>query len=129
MRARKSFLFDQYSKSNHSLDKLVSDVNEAYKLTEEKANNEQDKDKKEMLSKMLQKVKENLEKLGSNREDSNGELKEELLKNSSDILSTWLDKLEGKNVTDNSIFQKLPRHFESEFHRDMAALNVIDNSF
>ncbi len=50
---------------------------------------------------------------------------DELLEKSSDILSTWLDKLEGHNITDNTIFNKLPRHFEGEFHKDMAALNVI----
>lgn len=30
----------------------------------------------------------------------------------------------GKDVTDNSIFAELPRHFEEEFNKDMEALNV-----
>lgn len=97
------------------------DVTEAYKLTEEKANNEQDKDKKEMYTKMLLRVKQTLDKINTDKSDA---LRNELLESSNDVLSTWLDKSDGKNVTDNSIFQSLPRHFEGEFHKDMSALNV-----
>ena len=125
MKARKNYLFDEYVKKNLSLDKLVEDANEALKLTQEKANNEPDKDKKEMYNKSIAKANETLESIISNKgkQDEN-EAQKLLLANSADILSTWLDKLDGKNVTDNSIFSKLPRHFEGEFHKDMAALNV-----
>ena len=126
MKARKNYLFDEYVKKNLSLDKLVEDANEALKLTQEKANNEQDKDKKEMYNKSIAKANETLEKIISNRGKQDvDEAQKLLLANSADILSTWLDKLDGKNVTDNSIFSKLPRHFEGEFHKDMAALNVV----
>lgn len=30
----------------------------------------------------------------------------------------------GASVTDNAIFNSLPRHFEQEFHKDMDSLNV-----
>jgi cysteinyl-tRNA synthetase len=123
-RARKRYLFDEYIKKHNdssSLNSLVSDVRVAYNLTEKKAQNEQDKDKKEMYVKMLAKVNETLSKLDGNKTP---ELRNELLSNSSEILSTWLDKAHGKNVTDNSIFSALPRHYEGEFHKDMAALNV-----
>ena len=125
MKARKNYLFDEYVKKNLSLDKLVEDANEALKLTQEKANNEPDKDKKEMYNKSIAKANETLESIISNKskQDEN-EAQKLLLANLADILSTWLDKLDGKNVTDNSIFSKLPRHFEGEFHKDMAALNV-----
>ena len=126
MKARKNYLFDEYVKKNLSLDKLVEDANEALKLTQEKANNEQDKDKKEMYNKSIAKANETLEKIISNRGKQDvDEAQKLLLANSADILSTWLDKLDGKDVTDNSIFSKLPRHFEGEFHKDMAALNVV----
>jgi cysteinyl-tRNA synthetase len=126
VKARKNYLFDEYVKKNLSLDKLVEDANEALKLTQEKANNEQDKDKKEMYNKSIAKANETLEKIISNRGKQDvDEAQKLLLANSADILSTWLDKLDGKNVTDNSIFSKLPRHFEGEFHKDMAALNVV----
>ncbi len=109
---------------------MVKDINEAYKITENKANNEQDKDKKEMHLKMLAKVKNSLEKytsLTDRSENSLKEMKVELLTNSNEVLSTWLDKSKGKEVTDNSIFVQVPRFYEGEFHRDMAALNVCVN--
>jgi len=45
------------------LDKLVEDVSDALKLTEEKANNEQDKDKKETLQNIKEKTNKMLTKL------------------------------------------------------------------
>ena len=114
-------MYEEYLKENSSLDKIVQDVKQAYSLTEEKAQNEQDKDKKEMYIKMLANVKLVLDKVEGAKSD---DLKQELLSASNDVISTWLDKAKGKNVTDNSIFQNLPRHFEGEFHKDMAALNV-----
>ena len=108
-------------KENDSLEKIVQDIKQAYSLTEEKAQNEQDKDKKEMYIKMLANVKQVLDKVEGVQSN---DLKQELLSASSDVISTWLDESNGKSVTDNSIFQNLPRHFESEFHKDMAALNV-----
>lgn len=47
-----------------------------------------------------------------------------LLESSKDLLSDWLDKRFGSEVTENSIFSVLPKHWEGEFHRDMEALNV-----
>lgn len=83
-----------------------------------------------MYNKLLVKVRASIEKAkqaqlngGSEKKE---ELKSELLEDSSEMLMTWLDKLHGKEVTDNSIFASLPRHFEGEFHKDMAALNVIN---
>ena len=38
----------------------------------------------------------------------------------------WLDAQYGSSVTDNAIFADLPRHYEAEYHEDMAALNVSD---
>ena len=95
---------------------MIADIRAALIVTEEKANVEQDRDKKDMYTKLLDKVKHALE----TPLDSG-----ELIEQSSDVLSTWLDKLEGHNIKDNSIFNKLPRYFEGEFHKDMAALNVI----
>lgn len=112
---------------------LINDCNEAFRLTEEKASKEHDKDKREMYNKLLLKVRASIEK--AKQAQSNGagekeeELKKELLDDSSEMLMTWLDKLHGKEVTDNSIFASLPRHFEGEFHKDMAALNVIQPLF
>lgn len=46
------------------------------------------------------------------------------LQQSKDPLSDWLDKKYGSTVTENSIFESLPRFWENEFHKDMNALNV-----
>ncbi|NXC17844.1 SYCC protein, partial [Corythaeola cristata] len=48
-----------------------------------------------------------------------------LLEEAKDLLSDWLDTKFGSQVTDNSIFSKLPKFWEGEFHRDMEALNVL----
>lgn len=42
-----------------------------------------------------------------------------------DPISQYLDLKYGKDVTDNYIFSDLPRYWESEFHNDMDALNVL----
>lgn len=47
-----------------------------------------------------------------------------LLQEAKDILSEWLDTKLGSLTTDNSIFSKLPKFWEEEYHKDMAALNV-----
>lgn len=123
IKARKSHLLDEYKKKSHPLDKIKNDINEATKLIEQKINEETDQDKKEMYNKMHQKVKETLKKFNS---DSNLQNSTELFEGSnSEVLGTWLDKNEGHNITDNSIFQKLPRHFENEFHKDMVSLYVL----
>lgn len=47
-----------------------------------------------------------------------------LLEEAKDLLSDWLDSSLGSEVTDNSIFSRLPKFWEEDFHRDMEALNV-----
>ena len=49
---------------------------------------------------------------------------QELLDAASDVMSDWLDKHHGAEVTDNKIFDDLPKLYEDKFHQDMAALNV-----
>lgn len=46
------------------------------------------------------------------------------LQQSKDAFADWLDRKFGSTVTENSIFEKLPRFWENEFHKDMNALNV-----
>lgn len=49
----------------------------------------------------------------------------EFLTQSKDALSDWLDRKEGSTVTENTIFETLPRYWENEFHKDMNALNIL----
>lgn len=53
------------------------------------------------------------------------EAKQNFLLQSKDPLANWLDAKDGSNVTEHSIFEKLSRYWEDEFHKDMTALNVI----
>lgn len=48
------------------------------------------------------------------------------LQQSKDALSDWLDKKLGSTVSENSIFESLPRFWENEFHKDMNVLNVSE---
>lgn len=133
VRARKGYLFDEYKKQAASVDKLAQDIREAVQITQSKADAEENKDKKEMYNKQLNKVKESLDKYEkeakSNGGGGNGDsIKQELIDNASELLMTWLDKSKGHGVTDNSIFSQLPRHYESKFHADMAALNILPPS-
>lgn len=48
----------------------------------------------------------------------------DLLRSAKDPLSEWLDNKLGTTVSDNAIFNTLPRHWENKFHKDMKALNV-----
>lgn len=60
----------------------------------------------------------------SNDEKKILEAKQNFLQQSRDPLANWLDAKDGSSVTEHSIFEKLSRHWEDEFHKDMAALNV-----
>lgn len=61
-------------------------------------------------------------------ESKNSQRIDEATKNflllSKDALADWLDKKNGAGITENSIFETLPRFWEDAFHKDMAALNV-----
>lgn len=52
------------------------------------------------------------------------EAQKHYLEKAKDPISNWLDIKYGSNITDQSIFEALPRYWEDEFHNDMSALNV-----
>ena len=53
------------------------------------------------------------------------EARAELLSAAKDLISDWLDKSKGSEVTQNEIFSDLPRYWEQKFHEDMDALNIL----
>ena len=97
IKARKDHLYKEYLKKEKKLADVLSDVAEALKLTEEKFKEEQDKDKKEMYSRLLDKTRAAIERLNKNPNGVSDVDKKELIESSNDVLSTWLDKKEGKN--------------------------------
>ncbi|XP_066266221.1 cysteine--tRNA ligase, cytoplasmic-like [Branchiostoma lanceolatum] len=127
-RARQNHLLEQYVDKKPSQKQLLEDVQTAMQPYRQKLEKETDPDKKAMLQRITNKVEETvskLEQLAENSPDKGEELKKALVGDARDPLSEWLDSMHGSEVTDNSIFTKLPQHFEAEFHKDMEALNVL----
>ncbi|XP_011843579.1 PREDICTED: cysteine--tRNA ligase, cytoplasmic isoform X2 [Mandrillus leucophaeus] len=129
-RARQNHLFEQYLEKRPEAAQLLEDVQAALKPFSVKLNETTDPDKKQMLERIQHEVQlatEPLEKAVQSRltgEEVNSCM-EVLLEEAKDLLSDWLDSTLGSDVTDNSIFSKLPKFWEGEFHRDMEALNVL----
>ncbi|XP_063584414.1 cysteine--tRNA ligase, cytoplasmic isoform X7 [Pongo abelii] len=129
-RARQNHLFEQYREKRPEAAQLLEDVQAALKPFSVKLNETTDPDKKQMLERIqhaVQLATEPLEKAVQCRltgEEVNSCV-EVLLEEAKDLLSDWLDSTLGCDVTDNSIFSKLPKFWEGEFHRDMEALNVL----
>jgi len=88
-----------------------------------------DPDKRNMQLKLFDKLKtaiENIEAAVKTKDEAKiGEAKEALLRDGKDLVSDWLDRQQGSTVTENKIFEDLPRYWEDAYHADMAALNVL----
>jgi cysteinyl-tRNA synthetase len=98
-------------------------------ITEEKLSKEDDKDKKDMYLKLVEKVKQALiDAKQSPKDESALSVRDNLLSISADVITNWLDKTKGQTVTENSIFSELPRFYENSFLKDMAALNILPPS-
>lgn len=129
-RARRNHLLEKYNEENNSPEKIIEDVNAALEPYVEKMETSTDEDKKNMYSRIIEKVKSSMLRL-KDLKVSNSSFEsikpalEELLKDASDPLSTWLDLQFGSNVTEQRIFAKLTQHWENEFHKDMKALNIL----
>ncbi|KAK3766185.1 hypothetical protein RRG08_025185 [Elysia crispata] len=118
MRARQNFLMQRYIESKPDTDQLKKDVDEAFKLLDEKIIAAEGDDGK---LKMLNKSKANLLSLMACGDPA----KIVSSTQAKDVLAPWLDKQKGSEVTDNSIFSDLPKFWEEEFHKDMDALKVL----
>lgn len=115
-RARQNYLFEKFKSEASDLERVRTDVREAAKRLEAKLAGEQDPDKLEMHKRDLARVTKAL----------SGDSLAELLAESKDCLSDWLDARLGSTVNDNAIFEELPRRFEDEYFADMRALNIRD---
>jgi len=122
-RARQHYLFSHYVEQDYPLSNIISDINKSLKKLETKIEKEEDIDKKKMYIQRKNKVLLSLESVNTTNE--NGEDKLALLDACKDALVDWLDERDGMNVTDNSIFEKLARFYENDYHDDMLNLNVL----
>nr|XP_023397583.1 cysteine--tRNA ligase, cytoplasmic isoform X2 [Loxodonta africana] len=129
-RARQNHLFEQYREKQPQAAQLLEDIHAALQPFSEKVNETTDPDKRQMLERTQRAVELAAEPLDKavqaelSAEEISGHA-EVLLEAAKDLLSDWLDSRFGSEVTDNSIFSKLPQFWEEEFHKDMAALNVL----
>ncbi|KFO96748.1 Cysteine--tRNA ligase, cytoplasmic, partial [Calypte anna] len=129
-RARQNYLFEQYREKKAAPDQLLEDVKTASELFLVKLNETTDPDKKQMLERIQNAVRSAFDPLQEAvqaklpAEEINN-CHQKLLEEAKDLLSDWLDTKFGSQVTDNSIFSKLPKFWEGEFHKDMEALNVL----
>uniref|UniRef100_A0A8B9VCG9 Cysteine--tRNA ligase, cytoplasmic n=2 Tax=Anas TaxID=8835 RepID=A0A8B9VCG9_9AVES len=129
-RARQNYLFEQYRENKITSAQLLEDVKTASELFSVKLNETTDPDKKQMLEKIQNAVKSAFDPLQAAVQaklpaEEINRCHEIMLEEAKDLLSDWLDTKFGSQVTDNSIFSKLPKYWEGEFHKDMEALNVL----
>ncbi|CAL4165604.1 unnamed protein product, partial [Meganyctiphanes norvegica] len=128
-RARTNYLVQQYRQANPSTDQIYEDIAAAMAEHNSRIANTTDQDKKKMMVDEIEKVKMSASAVKDSR--STGSVAEveknidTLLTTASGVLGEWLDKQKGSQVTENSIFAELPRHFENSFNSDMEALNVL----
>ncbi|KAE8605894.1 hypothetical protein XENTR_v10010505 [Xenopus tropicalis] len=129
-RARQRHLFQQYRERNPRPSDLLQDVSAALTPFLQRISEANDPDKRQMLERIHGSVSAALlplqDAVSSNaRAEELERLSQELMEAAVDLLSDWLDEKHGAQITDNSIFSQLPKHWESEYHRDMEALNVL----
>ncbi|CAI2304971.1 unnamed protein product [Caenorhabditis sp. 36 PRJEB53466] len=130
-RARQRHLLKSYFDESQapSVIKVCEDVVAALEHFTAKFETEVDPDKKKMLEVMIRKVQGQSDALEAamKAQDSIAieNAKGQLLNESRDVLSEWLDHNHGKDVRDHSVFDQLAKTYENEFFADMARLNVL----
>nr|XP_061811082.1 cysteine--tRNA ligase, cytoplasmic-like isoform X1 [Nerophis lumbriciformis] len=130
IRARQNYLLDQYKEKQPQPAQILKDVLTARVPFQARLSSTTDPDKKQMLERLDAAITAALQPLQAALESKAADdvvqpLGQALLANSMDMMSDWLDDQFGSGVTDNSIFSVLPAFWEGEYHKDMAALNVL----
>ncbi|XP_070687265.1 cysteine--tRNA ligase, cytoplasmic [Pempheris klunzingeri] len=129
-RARHNYLLEQYKEKKPQPAQILQDVLSTREPFKTYLVSVSDPDKKQMLLRMDAAVTAALQPLEAAMERKAADeviqpLAQTLLESSKDVLSEWLDRQFGSQVTENSIFSILPKYWEGEYHKDMEALNVL----
>uniref|UniRef100_A0A8R1I866 Cysteine--tRNA ligase, cytoplasmic n=1 Tax=Caenorhabditis japonica TaxID=281687 RepID=A0A8R1I866_CAEJA len=130
-RGRQRHLLKSYFDESQapSVIKVCEDVVAALEHFHAKFEAEVDPDKKKMLEVMIKKVQTQSTALETAMKAQDPiaieNAKGQLLNESRDVLSEWLDHHHGKDVRDHSVFDQLAKTYENEFFADMARLNVL----
>ncbi|KAG7219513.1 hypothetical protein INR49_019037 [Caranx melampygus] len=110
-RARQNYLLDQYKAKQPQAAQILQDVLSARGPFQAHLASTTDPDKKQMLEKLDAAVTAALQPLQAAMERQDKAVQP---------LAEF-----GSQVTENSIFSILPKYWEGEYHKDMAALNVL----
>jgi len=129
-RARQDHLYDKYiAAEGHNLQKNLDDAKSVLEYVSETVKKTTDADKKDMFGRLFDRMTGAIEELEvavkSTDEEETKKAHKALLTVTKDPLSDWLDIKYGADVTDKTIFAKLPQYWETQFHQDMDALNVL----
>lgn len=128
-RARQNHLYEEYLEHKHPLDKVLDDCNQVLKHFGDVVQKTTDLDKRAMQERLFNKLTVAVDSVSDAYKTEDKEAirkaQEHLLVEAKDLMSDWLDKQHGGNVTDNAIFAKLPRYWENKYHQDMEALNIL----
>jgi hypothetical protein len=119
-------LFKEYlSNTNLTHEQFKEDLIKALELIEEKVKKENDKDKREMYTNLIQKCNKLVDDLKQQEKPMSANSLNDYIIKSKDVLSQWLDKQKGTQLDNmNSLFSDLSSYYEGQFHKDMKALNV-----
>ena len=127
-RARQNHLYELYLAEKPALDQVLRDCNDVLKSFGEVVAKTTDQDKRAMQERLFKTLTEAVAQVQSAFESGDNDkvkaAESNLLVKAKDLLSDWLDKQKGSQVTDNAIFSKLPQFWEEQYHKDMEALNV-----
>lgn len=129
-RARQNYLYEQYTGKTKTEEEILTDYAEILTEYEVKMKINTDPDKGVMMKTLMEKViessKQYVKAIHSKDRKQIDDCQKDFLVALRDPLSEWLDQKDGASVTDNSIFESLPRFWENEFHKDMKSLNVLE---
>ena len=128
-RARQNHLYEKYLEQKKPLDQVLNDCNEVLKYFGTVVAATTDKDKKAMQERLFKTLINALADVQKEFEAGDAkkikEAEQQLLVKAKDLLSDWLDKKYGSEVTENAIFSKLPQYWEEQYHKDMESLNIL----
>jgi cysteinyl-tRNA synthetase len=116
LRARKNFLFDEYSKHCEDISSLKREVESALLLYKEKLEKETDHLKANLTRPCIESVARILKESDDIQT---------ILNSAKEPLSELLDKNLGSEVRDHTIFDRLSQFWEKDFFEDMQRLHVL----
>ena len=114
-RARQNYLFDKYKLAAHPRAKITQDID----ICKENLRGQLEKETDSDVRFKLENIKQKLESLNLSEAST-----DDLVDNAKDGLVDLLDSIQGHEVNDSSLFEKLPRFYEADYFEDMKNLGI-----